>query len=395
MKHRFLDLGMQPIANNFLPEIPEKENEFKFHLTVSYDDETSLVSLDDFVPPDLMFNENYVYHSSMSKTMRDHFSSAADHLKNILNPETVLEIGSNDGVFIRNFDSSKTIAIEPCGNFADLTNKMGYLTHCDFWSKEIVEKVLETGQKDLIFSANCVCHIQDLDDAFSAVEKVLSKKGAFVFEDPSLYRMIKRGSYDQLYDEHAHVFSVTALSNVLERNNMEIFRVESLDVHGGSNRIFACRIGERSIDESVSYHISMEKEAGLDRLETYVNFGKQIETSKKQLTNLLKELKRKGSKIISYGATSKSTTVFNYCGINGSTIDYIVDTTPSKQNKFSPGVHIPVIPPEEGMTEDVDYAFLGAWNFENEITAKEKDFLRRGRFITHVPFVRIIEAKDN
>ena len=120
MKNRFLDLGMQPIANNFLKEIPE--NEFKFHLTVSYDDETSLVSLDDFVPPELMFNENYVYHSSMSKTMRDHFLSGANHLKNILNPKSVLEIGSNDGVFIKNFDPATTVAVEPCGNFADLTN---------------------------------------------------------------------------------------------------------------------------------------------------------------------------------------------------------------------------------------------------------------------------------
>ena len=392
MKNRFLDLGMQPIANNFLKEIPE--NEFKFHLTVSYDDETSLVSLDDFVPPELMFNENYVYHSSMSKTMRDHFLSGANHLKNILNPKSVLEIGSNDGVFIKNFDPATTVAVEPCGNFADLTNEMGYQTYCNFWTKDIVEKIVQTGKKDLIFSANCICHIQDLDDAFSTVEKVLSTGGAFVFEDPSLYRMIKRGSYDQLYDEHAHVFSVIALSNVLRRSNMEIFRVESLDVHGGSNRIFACRIGERPIDESVSYHISMEKEAGLDRLETNVNFGKQIETSKKQLSNLLKELKRKCSKIISYGATSKSTTVFNYCGINSSTIDYIVDTTPSKQNKFSPGVHIPVIAPEDTTIADADYAFLGAWNFESEISEKESEFLKRGRFITHVPFVRIIEPEE-
>lgn len=392
MKNRFLDLGMQPIANNFLKEIPE--NEFKFHLTVSYDDETSLVSLDDFVPPELMFNENYVYHASMSKTMRDHFLSGANHLKNILNPKSVLEIGSNDGVFIKNFDPATTAAVEPCGNFADLTNEMGYQTYCDFWSKDIIEKIVQTGKKDLIFSANCICHIQDLDDAFSTVEKVLSTGGAFVFEDPSLYKMIKRGSYDQLYDEHAHVFSVIALSNVLKRSNMEIFRVESLKVHGGSNRIFACRMGERPIDESVSYHISMEKEAGLDKLETYVNFGNQIETSKKQLTNLLKELKRKGSKIISYGATSKSTTVFNYCGINSSTIDYIVDTTPSKQNKFSPGVHIPVIAPEDTAIADADYAFLGAWNFEAEISAKESEFLKLGRFITHVPFVRIIEPEE-
>ena len=144
------------------------------------------------------------------------------------------------------------------------------------------------------------------------------------------------------------------------------------------------------MEPSVSFHLEQERIAGLNELTTYTKFATMVEQSKKQLVDLLRELKRKGYKIISYGATSKSTTVFNYCGITTDLIDCIIDTTPSKQGKFSPGSHIPVLSPAEGLDESVDYAFLGAWNYEKEILNKEEEFIKRGRFISHIPFVRFI-----
>ena len=204
--------------------------------------------------------------------------------------------------------------------------------------------------------------------------------------------MISRNSYDQIYDEHAHIFSVTSLANILKKCNLEIFKIDHLDVHGGSNRVYVKKKdSNRKIEPSVSIAINKESKFGISDIKTYTDFGESVKKSKKELIDILKEIKSKGKKIVSYGATSKSTTIFNYCGIDDTLIDYIVDTTPAKQGKFSPGVNIPVVSDKEGFDSSVDVAFLGAWNFKDEIIKKEKSFLQRGGvFITHVPSVGLI-----
>ena len=392
MKKEFLDLGKQPIANGFLYE-KDFDNEFLFELKAVYDEDTKLVSLKEFVTPELMFNESYTYHASMSETMKIHFKELADKLQKEFNPVNVLEIGSNDGIFIRHFNLDTTIAVEPCKNFADITNDMGYKTYDKFWTDDLSKLIKQDyGTMDLIYSANCICHIHDLDDTFTAVKNLLSEDGIFVFEDPSLIRMMERGSYDQLYDEHAHIFSVTALQNLLKRNGLEIFRVDNLNVHGGSNRIYVKSIHNRyqEIESSVEDNLLKENKFGLNDFKTYQIFSDRVQKSKDDLVSILKKLKGEGKKVIAYGAASKVTTVFNYCGIDNSLIEYITDTTPSKVGKYQPGTHIPIISPDEGFDESVDVAYLGAWNFRTEIMNKETSYLSRGgKFITHVPEVMI------
>jgi len=386
MKKEFLDLGRQPIANKFLKK-DGLEDEFFFNLKVVFDEETKLVSIKDFVAPELMFNEDYAYNTSLSTPMVNHFKETAEMLNMKFRPRKVLEIGSNDGPFISNFSKVDSICVEPCGNFAEITNGMGYHTYDNFWTTDLSEKIIsEHGYMDLIYSANCICHIQDLDDAFKAIKNTLSPSGVFVFEDPSLLRMLERGSYDQIYDEHAHVFSVTALNNILRKNGLQIFSVDNLSVHGGSNRIYTCHLESSTIGDSVKQNLKEEKDFGIDKFETYQIFANRVEESKKILHEKLSDLKQKGKKIVSIGATSKSTTVFNYCGIDSSLIDCITDTTPDKQGLLAPGSHIPVVDRESVNLNDYDYAFLGAWNFKEVIANKESDFVENGgKFITHVP----------
>jgi len=386
MKKEFLDLGKQPIANKFLKE-DEVSDEFFFDLKVVFDEETKLVSMKDFVKPELMFNKDYKYNTSLSTPMVKHFKETAKVLSMKFRPKSVLEIGSNDGPFISNFPTETSYCVEPCDNFAVKTADMGYKSYTDFWNTELSEKIKSTHDEiDLIYSANCICHIQDLDDAFSAVSNLLSEGGVFVFEDPSLLKMLERGSYDQIYDEHAHVFSVTALDNVLRRNGLKIFSVDNLDVHGGSNRIYARHIDFGGVGDSVRQNIDEEMKFGLDDFQTYEIFAKRVQDSKDELLRCLGNLKHNGKKIISIGATSKSTTVFNYCGIDSSLIDCITDTTPDKQNLLAPGSHIPVVDRESVNLDDYDYAFLGAWNFKDVIANKESGFVKGGgQFITHVP----------
>lgn len=389
MKKEFLDLGRQPIANKFLKE-DEINDEFFFDLKVVFDEETKLVSMKDFVKPELMFNEDYKYNTSLSTPMVNHFKETAIMLDERFKPNKVLEIGSNDGPFISNFEKEDSICVEPCDNFAKITADMGYRTRTEFWTTELSEQIKSSdGEMDLIYSANCICHIQDLDDCFSAVANLLSDNGVFVFEDPSLLRMLERGSYDQIYDEHAHVFSVTALDNILRKNGLVIFDVDNLSVHGGSNRIYAKKPNipsNNTISESVQNNLKEEESFGVGNFETYEIFAKRVKDSKDELVRCLSNLRHNGKSIISIGATSKSTTVFNYCGIDSSLIDCITDTTPDKQGLLAPGSHIPVVDRESVNLNDYDYAFLGAWNFKEVIANKESDFVQNGgQFITHVP----------
>jgi len=390
MKKEFLDLGKQPIANDFIKE-DEYSSPFFYDLKVVFDEDTKLVSLKDFVKPELMFNENYAYNTSMSTPMVNHFKSTADMLMEEFRPVNVMEIGSNDGPFIRQFDPTTAVCVEPCGNFADITYDMGYETYAEFWTTELSKKIKsECGNMDLIYSANCICHIQDLDDCFSAVANLLSEKGVFVFEDPSLLRMLERGSYDQIYDEHAHVFSVTALDNILKKNGLTLFDVDNLSVHGGSNRIYASKSSDVVVKDSVTRNLMEEKQFGVDKFETYQIFAERIEKSKKDLVNLLTKLKDEGKKVISIGATSKSTTVFNYCGIGSDLIELITDTTPDKQGTLAPGSLIPVVDRDSVRLKEYDYAFLGAWNFKDLIANKEREFVENGgKFITHVPEIMV------
>lgn len=389
---KFLDLGSQPIANGFL----NKENfdkEFFFNLSVGLDDETGLVTQMEYVSPDIMFNDSYAYRGSLSKTMRDHFAEAKKRISAYLpeNPK-VLEIGSNDGVFVKNWNPATTFAVEPCENFAKETISLGYDTYSSFWSVELAENIKNTnGLMDLIFAANCMCHIPDLDGTFKAVESLLSDEGLFVFEDPSLIEMLSRNSYDQIYDEHAHIFSVTAVNKILNRNGLKVVNVEPISVHGGSNRIWAMKMSSQSkFLFDLEHFLTFESLVGVDDLNILSSFAERVEGSKIALINLLQKLQDDGNKVISYGATSKSTTIFNYCGIDSSLIEYITDTTPEKQGLYSPGTHIPILKAPSQIEQDVDVAFLGAWNFEKEIRNKENLFVERGgKFITHVPEVTL------
>lgn len=393
-KENILDLGLQPIANKFLTYDELKDDEYFFPLTVSYDIKTGLVSLNHLVPPEKMFNEDYVYHSSGSKTMRDHFASTAELLEKRYSPTSVLEIGSNDGAFLKNWDKSVAESVEPCGNFAELTRSLGYKTLTAFWNKETAKELKKT--YDLIYSANCFCHIHDLEDAFEAIKASLSKDGILVIEDPSLLKMVERCSYDQLYDEHAHIFSVYAISNIAKKAGLSVVNVDELNIHGGSNRIYIAHTGSvHKRSQKISNALFKEKQEGITSHTGLSDFQNRVSISMKKLRELLYGFKKEGHKIISYGATSKSTTVFNYCSLGVDIFDYIIDTTPDKIGKYSPGKHIPVIKYEGSIPEDVTIAFLGAWNFEKEILEKEQAFLERGgKFVTHIPETRVIENRS-
>jgi len=389
MKKEFLDLGKQPLGNKFLSEEQFKD-EFFYNLKVVFDEDTKLVSMKEFVAPEQIFDAEYPYWTSQSVPMIEHFKETANMLQEQFEIDKVLEIGSNDGTFIKNFNKEDSVCVEPCGNFAEYTNKeLKYKTYPEYWTTDLTKIIEENhGKCDLIYCANCISHINDLEDTFEAAANVLTDRGIFVFEDPSCLSVLKRNSYDQIYDEHPHLFSVTSLNNLLRNHGLELFRVDNLEVHGGSNRIFARLTSDSPPEDSVIDNLQREDDFGLNHFETYVDFGTRVEKSKEDLLELLHKAKSEGKKVLSIGATCKSSIVFNYCDIDESLIQCITDTTPNKQNLLQPGTHIPVVNRNDIDITEYDYAFLGAWNFIDYIREKEIEF--KGEYITHVPEVHCV-----
>ena len=392
MNKVFLNLGRQPLANSFLKNIEKNtlRNEFFYNLKICFNTKNYLVSVAKPVNPKKQYTDKYAHRASESNTMRSAFKNVAKKLFKRFRPKKIMEIGSNDGVFLRNFNKKSVIAVEPCKNLARLTKKL-FKTYDEFWNLKLAKKLIKQkkGEIDLIFSANTISHIPNLKETFRGIYNILSKNGVLVIEDPSLLKVLQNNSYDQFYDEHVYVFSSISINNVIQEFGLRLFDVEHLSTHGGSNRYYICKKnGKYKKSLRLKNAIKNEISYKLHKIESYLKFSKRINLSRKNLFNLMKRLKKKNKKIISYGATYKSTTVFNYCNINSKIIDYVTDTTSNKQGKYTPGTHIKIISPEHGMNNTVDYAFLGAWNFKKEIFKKEKNFLKRGgKFITHVPKV--------
>ncbi len=392
MNKVFLNLGRQPLANSFLKDINKNtlRNEFFYNLKICFNTKNYLVSIVKPVNPKKQYTDKYAHRASESKTMRSAFKKVAKKLIKRFRPKKTMEIGSNDGVFLKNFNKKSVIAVEPCKNLAKLTKKL-FKTYDEFWNLKLANKLIKQkkGKIDLIFSANTISHIPNLKETFQGIFNILSDDGVLVIEDPSLLKVLQNNSYDQFYDEHVYVFSSISINNIIKDYGLRLFDVENLPTHGGSNRYYICKKnGKYKKSLRLKKAIKREVSYNLHKIESYLKFSKRVNLSKKNLFNLIKRLKKKNKKIISYGATYKSTTVFNYCNFNSKLIDYVTDTTLNKQGKYTPGTHIKIISPEYGMNRTVDYAFLGAWNFKKEIFKKEKNFFKKGgKFITHVPRV--------
>tara|TARA_B110000285_G_scaffold232727_1_gene304569 strand:- start:803 stop:1798 length:996 start_codon:yes stop_codon:yes gene_type:complete len=314
--------------------------------------------------------------------------------KNDIEKPTIVEIGCNDGILLENFSSNGFVhyGVEPSKNVADIAKNKNIKVINDFFGQQSLGKIRkEIGKVDFFLAANVICHIEDLKSVFKNVSDNISDKGVFVFEDPYLGDVIEKTSYDQIYDEHVYLFSCLSLSMVAKIFDMELIDAKHQVTHGGSMRYYIAKKSSYKVSKNVKDFLLKEKKQGLDNLKTFYQFSNNVKESKKKLIEILENNKKNNKKSCGYAATSKSTTILNYCKIDQNLIDFISDTTPIKQNKFSPGMHIPIKDYEYFKNNMPNYAFLFAWNHFGEINGKEKEFLSSGgRWITHVPSVKIL-----
>jgi len=391
-----LDFGKMPIANGFL-RADEFEVEFFHHLQISFCPDCSMVQLAEPVDPSIQYHENYAYFASTSSRMREHFTEAAIQIQSLLPKKIdpfIVEIGSNDGIMLKHFAKKgvRHLGVEPSQNVADEAVRNGVSTQCSFFDEAAATEILQKhGPADAIYGANVITHIPDIHSVLAAVEILLHDDGIFILEDPYLGDVIEKTAYDQFYDEHVFYFCLSSLQSLLSRHGMTIVDAEPQAVHGGSMRYFAAK-SDRPATSRLEKLREREGTLGLSREQTFHGLDDRIQASREQLVTLLKKLKREGKRVVGYGATAKSTIVTNFCDIGPDLIEFISDTTPTKQGKFSPGAHIPVKPYEEFLKDYPDFAVLFAWNHGDEIVANEQNFLSKGgRFITFVPKVGILD----
>jgi len=391
------NLGNQPLANNFLSE-HEFSDEYFFNLSLYFCPECKLVQLKTQPKPELMFHENYKFHSQTSKRMISHFENTAEILFNrfIENKDDsgVLEIGSNDGIFLQNFlgKVEKLLGVDPSTNVTEISKNMGIEVVDAFFSENTAKAIFDAkGNFNLIYAANVICHIPDLRDLLLGVNCLLKQDGVFVFEEPYLGDLIENNSYDQVYDEHVYIFSASAINEIAQNMGMELFDCERLWTHGGSMRYFLAPMGKQTVSSTVLEVLESEEKMGLTNYDVIIEANSRFQLQAKMLKDLLTKLKFEGNRIVGYGATSKSATILNYSNIGVELLDYICDTTESKQGLYSPGKHIPIVPYEYFKSNHVDYVLLFAWNHKNEIFEKEKSGEKNFRWILPFPFPEILE----
>ncbi len=392
-----VNFGNMPLGNGFL--LPKDfDREYFYKMAVGFSEKSKMFQLIDQPTPEKMFHEEYAFYSSTSIRMAEHFKEfansiiASEYLQS--KDPFVVELGCNDGIMLKNFADKKIkhLGVEPSKNVAKAANEKGVRTCSEFFSAELAHKIVEEdGKADAFLAANVMCHIPNIVDVVEGINILLNDKGIIAFEDPYLGDVIEKVSYDQIYDEHVFLFSAISINNLFSQFDFELIDVIHQPTHGGSMRYVLAKKGVFKIKESVIKLLEKENLQGLDKIETVLKFKENVEHSKGELVTLLKKLKAQHKRIAGYGATSKSTTILNYCDIGPDLIEYISDTTPIKQGKLTPGVHIPVVPYETFKENPPDYAILFAWNHAEEIMAKEKDFMAKGgKWITHVPNVRIL-----
>lgn len=388
-----------PPGNNFLRRQELAMPEPAYPLDLYFCGECHHVQLGHVVDPRILYQRDYTYVSATSSRFVKHLRAyAADMVQRfVLKPGAlVVDIGSNDGTCLRAFQAAgmRVLGVDPATQIARRATAAGIETVDDFFSHDLAVRLARTyGPAAFVTSHNACAHIDNLEDVMRGVRHWLADDGVFVLEVGYLLDVHENTWFDTIYHEHLDYHSVAPFRKLFARSGMEPIGVERVSPQGGSIRLVAQRTGgPRKDDGSVADLIDLENRHGLDRSETFVEFGRHIAGVGARLRSLITALKAGGKSIAGYGAATKATTLMSHFGLDKDQLDFIADDNPLKQGLFSPAAHIPVLAPEEIYRRRPDYLLILAWNFAEPIMATHRRYADQGgKFILPMPSPRIAE----
>ncbi|MDP6904918.1 MAG: class I SAM-dependent methyltransferase [Verrucomicrobiota bacterium] len=385
-----INLGEQPLANNFLsPEflgLPER----RFPLGIVVCTECWMLQITDLVPPVDLFSQ-YVYFSSYSEAWVVHAAACAARYREEFSPGHVVEIASNDGYLLRHFADHDIshLGIEPAANIAKVARAKGVETRVDFFSEKLARDLVSEHSADLILANNVFAHVPDTNNFVAGLKVLLTADGHAVMEFPYAVEMIGQGEFDTIYHEHVFYFTLTSLEPLMARHQMRITRVERTPMHGESLRIFVRHDSHRA-DETVASLREEEVRLGVGSTAFYQDFASKAEVTRSQVDDQFREFKAKGQRVAAYGAAAKGSTFLNFCGLTVEDIEFVVDRSPHKQGKLMPGTLIPILSCEELGNRAPEVTLLLAWNFADEILGQQAGYREAGgKFLIPIPEVRL------
>lgn len=398
LKHTFVNLGMSPLSNSYLKSEQLNQSEKFYPLHTYVCSKCLLVQLEEFESPDHIFSD-YAYFSSYSDTWLNHareYTNLMIERFKFSSSSQVIEIASNDGYLLQFFQEQQipVLGVEPAANVAEVAKSKNIPTLVKFFGVATAKELAEQNNKaDLLLGNNVLAHVPDINDFVAGMKTILKQDGVITMEFPHLLQLISQNQFDTIYHEHFSYLSLSTVEQIFAYHGLTLFDVEELATHGGSLRIYAKHKDnhELKICDRLALLREKEKQSGLDRVETYLEFNAHVMKTKHKLLSFLVQIKNAGRSIVGYGAPAKGNTLLNYCGIRTDFLDYTCDRSPHKQGLFLPGTHIPIYAPEQIKVTKPDYVLILPWNLKDEIQ-EQLSYIREwgGQFIVPIPEVEVL-----
>lgn len=393
----YLNLGFTPHADRF-PTLEQLEKPEIYHpLKVMMCKNCGLHQLSYTVDPKFLYQEDYLYESSITKTGVDHYNNFAESVTkkfSLTKKDLVVDVGSNVGVLLRGFKKQgvKILGVDPAKNIAVIANKNGIRTIPDFFIPRVAQIARKKyGPAKIIVGTNVFAHIFDHHIFMQALKILLAKDGVFIFESPHLSHLIKNLEYDTIYHQHLLYLSLKPVVRFFKSHGMETFDVETYPIHGGSFRVFIGNKGFHKIQPSVMRMLKSEKRSGIYSISRLKKFEEKVHEHGQELMNLLRDLKRREKRIAVVSTPAKGMTLLNFCRIGPELVDFATEKSKLKIGRFTSGTHIPIFSDSELLKQQPDYALLLAWNFAPEIMRGLSKYKKKGgKFIIPIPKPKIV-----
>jgi hypothetical protein len=393
----FLDLNFSPLANSYLTKDDLNKEEYYYPLQLIVCKNCWLVQTKIFIDPKKIFKNDYAYFSSVSKSYLEHAKNYVKNISNFIkldNSSRVVEIASNDGYLLKNFKENKIqcLGIEPTLSTANESRKIGIPTINKFFSNQLSRRIKKKYMADLIIANNVYAHIPDINDFTLGIKNLLKKKGIVTIEFQHLINIFKLKQFDTIYHEHYSYLNLFTVIKIFKKFGLKVWRVEKIETHGGSLRVFGCHeASNRKIEDNVKKILNEEKNFGLFKNKIYLNFQNDVNKIKNNLIKFLTTQSLKNKKVCAYGAAAKGNTLLNYAGVKSDLIEYIFDAAKSKINKYLPGSHIEILEPSKIFNIKPDYVLIMPWNIKKEVIKYLYPLKKNNtKFIIAIPRIQVV-----